>query len=326
MLGRTDLRVSVIGIGTWQLSGPLTLDGKADGFPDLGERAAVNLIHGCRDLGINFIDCAAIYGDGEGERRVGKAIQGQRDKWIVSSKFGVQRGDAGERRRDVTPQTIRSSLEATLKRLQTDYLDVYMYHSNPNIDVVADCKHILDDLKREGKLRAYGISSNDSSIIRHLVTEDAAEVVMFSQSLLTHPSALLDLAKQHKLGGLVRGVLESGRLSVKYFRTKPEFSEQDIRTHLFRGTNIRKYAAYEALLPAGATMAAFALRYVLGFNTTHSIALGAKSIQQYREAVGALAIPPLDLQTHQAIQAIRQKLSSTSLAHKVSRRIQALWS
>ena len=101
ILGSTGMKVSALAIGTWQLSGPLSFDGKPDGFSDPGEKYVINLISACAGLGINVIDTAEIYGDGEGEKRVGKAISGQRDKWIVSTKFGMRRGSKGERIRDV---------------------------------------------------------------------------------------------------------------------------------------------------------------------------------------------------------------------------------
>ena len=91
ILGRTGLEVSEIGIGMWQLSGPLTVDDKQDGFPDPGVKSVGDLIRACGDFGINLIDTAEIYGDGEGERRAGAAIKGQRDRWILSTKFGLRR-------------------------------------------------------------------------------------------------------------------------------------------------------------------------------------------------------------------------------------------
>src|ERR1700722_7813944 len=93
-LGKTGLAVSEIGVGAWQLGGPLLLDGKMDGHPDVGEDFAIDLIHRAQDeLGINFIDTAEQYGAGESKRRVGKALRGRRDKWVVSTKFGMQVGD-----------------------------------------------------------------------------------------------------------------------------------------------------------------------------------------------------------------------------------------
>jgi len=103
-LGKTGLQVSEIGVGAWQLGGPLLLDGKADGHPELGRDFCINLIRQCGDLGINFVDTAEQYGNGESERRVGVALKGRRGQWIISTKFGNQVGPNGERLRDASPK------------------------------------------------------------------------------------------------------------------------------------------------------------------------------------------------------------------------------
>src|SRR5229473_1328492 len=111
ILGKTGLKVSEIGVGAWQLGGPLTLDGKADGHPDLGREFSIDLIRKCGDLGINFIDTAAQYGNGESERRVGEALKGRRDQWGLSTKFGNQVGPRVERVKDASAGRLPISLE-----------------------------------------------------------------------------------------------------------------------------------------------------------------------------------------------------------------------
>ena len=121
ILGKTGIRVSEIGVGAWQLGGPLILDGKMDGHPDVGKQNATDLIRQCSsELGINFIDTAEQYGAGESERRVGEALAGQRDRWIISTKFGMQVGDvqiqpdgtpSGKRVNDVSASRVPLSLK-----------------------------------------------------------------------------------------------------------------------------------------------------------------------------------------------------------------------
>jgi aryl-alcohol dehydrogenase-like predicted oxidoreductase len=94
-LSRTGIEVSEIGVGAWQLGGPLRLDGKVDGHPDLGREHVTRLVHRCGELGINFIDTAEQYGAGESERRVGEALLGQRDRWVIATKFGAIVGPGG---------------------------------------------------------------------------------------------------------------------------------------------------------------------------------------------------------------------------------------
>ena len=137
------------------MSGPLSLDGRPDGFSDPGEKYVINLISACRDLGINVNDTAEIYGDGEGEKRVGKAIKGERDKWIVSTKFGLRRGSKGERIRDVHSDSINKSLEKSLKRLKTDYIDFYFYHTRPGEREIDEGREVLERLKKNGKIKFH---------------------------------------------------------------------------------------------------------------------------------------------------------------------------
>jgi aryl-alcohol dehydrogenase-like predicted oxidoreductase len=321
ILGRTGLNVSVLGVGMWQLSGPLSLDGKADGFPDVGKDKAIALIHACGDLGINFIDAAEIYGGGEGERRVGEAIRGKRDRWIVSTKFGIRRGSNGERITNAQPDTIRASLENSLKRLQTDYVDIYLYHCEPDSHAIAEGKEVLDTLKQEGKLRFYGISTDNPTVLSQMVARNAVDVVMFNQSLVTHPSELLDLVKKHNLGTIIRGALEAGLLSGKYFQQNPQFSAQDVRQQNLKLVDFQRYGIYKKFLPEGVSMTAFALRYLLDLDSTHTIALGGKSIEQYRDALGAIELPPLESNTHEALQKVRQQLLNPSIGQKILNRV-----
>lgn len=309
ILGRTGIRVSAFGIGTWQLSGPVQIDGVPDGYPDRGETHALELIRGCGDLGINLIDTAEIYGDGEGERRVGKAVRGQRDRWIVATKFGLRRGAAGNRIEDPSPETIARSLEGSLRRLQTDYVDIFLYHSAPRAEHLAAGKDTLERLKRDGKIRAYGVSSNDVPVIEALQKHGGIEVVLFSQSLLRQANQIRGLIKDPNLGGLVRGALEWGRLTGRYFAGPPGFPEGDIRSHLMRGQDLRKFSEFERFVPANGTLLTLALRYVLDFDTTHAVVLGAGSLDGYRNALKALEMPRLEDRFRGRLEALGRKLA-----------------
>lgn len=308
ILGRTNLEISAIGIGAWQLSGPLLLDGKNDGFPDIGRDKVIHLIHGCEDLGINLIDSAEIYGAGEGERRIGEAIRGRRDRWILSTKFGLRQGENGERIVNASPQSIQTSLEGSLKRLQTDYVDIYLYHTPPDKDLVDEGRNALEYLKQQGKLRFYGISTNDGDILKRLVESNSTDVVMFSQSLINHPSEILDVVEKHNLGTLIRGALQGGLLSGKYFHASPFLAKEDIRQYWMSTLKTEKYAVLEKYIPEGSSMVALALRYLLDFETTHSIVLGGKELTDYQNALQAFDLHPLDQGTKMNLEMLGRKL------------------
>ena len=305
VLGQTDLKVSVFGIGSWQLSGALTIDGFPDGFPDCGREKAIAIIQGCGDLGINLIDTAEIYGDGEGERRIGKAIANQRDRWIISSKFGLRTNSQQQRIINSHPHTIRSSLEGSLRRLNTDYLDIYLYHVPPKLKWIEAGKKILQDLKAEGKIRFYGISTDDPKDVKQLVDSEAVEVVNCAQSLLVRPQAILDMVQSNNLGMISRGALLGGQLSGKYFTKSPQLFPQDYRYQ--RSINWGKYQQYETLIPEGGTMVGMSLRYLLDLPLTQTILLGGKSLQDYQAATIALKMQPLNDRTRSRIDRLRAR-------------------
>ena len=215
---------------------------------------------------------------------------------------------------------IRTSLEKSLKNLQTDYVDIYLYHTAPNPDQIAECASVLHKLRRQGKIRYFGISSNSFDTVQQLLKHDSVEIILLSQSLVTHASRLLSLASRNNLGVMVRGALESGRLSGKYFEKEPRFSDDDIRKRLLAQNNFQKYDVYSRLLPDGVSMVAFALRYLLDYQNTNSIILGGRSINHYREALEAVDMRPLDPKIHHEIGQIRERLSMVPLSKRILRR------
>lgn len=322
-LGKTFLKVSAFGIGTYQLSGPLSLDGKADGFPDVGYDAVINLIHACEDMGINVIDSAEIYGAGEGERRVGKAIQGRRDRWLLSTKFGWRQGAAGNRITDSHSSTIRSSLEGSLRRLNTDYIDIYLYHTPPALDDIDQGINVLETLKKEGKIRHYGISTEDSSILSKLLKGQNLDVIQFEHSLIKKPQKILSLSEKYRLGRMVRGGLKSGMLSGKYFYHRPDLPDEDVRKDWFSSVDFKQFLIYESLVPEGFSMTNFALRYLLDLETTDVVILGGKSIFDYRESLKTLEMPQLNSAIRRDIARIRRKFYLKRATEKIGYKVQS---
>ncbi len=319
VLGATGIEISEIGVGAWQLGGPLTLDGKTDGHPDIGRAAAIALIRGCGDLGVTFIDTAEQYGAGESELRVGLALEGQRDRWVISSKFGAQVGPNGERVNDVSARRVAISLEDSLRRLKTDRIDVYVYHTKPDRSQAEEVARVLTDAKRAGKVRAVGISSDDLEQVHYPRSLGCLDVVQFSRSLLSPDDApLTEYLAEHAIGGVVRGAFASGRLSGKYFRMPPAFRPDDVRSTRFdpsmASAEFSRYAVFSELVTPGRTMAQVAVRWLLDERTTHTIILGARSIADYRVAIGACDQPALRSEERKRIGELRQSLAVSAAA------------
>jgi aryl-alcohol dehydrogenase-like predicted oxidoreductase len=322
-LGKTGIQVSEIGVGAWQLGGPLLLDGKNDGHPDLGHDFVVDLIRQAGEMGINFVDTAEQYGAGESERRVGEALAGQRDRWIIGTKFGAFVGGVPDQRQPGTPsgkrvndpsvKRIPISLENSLRRLKTDRIDVYVYHCNPDPKETEGVTKFLESARKQGKVRAVGISTNDLKQIEYLRSLNCLDVVQFAQNMMDQQADLTAYLAKYQIGGVVRGAFAVGKLSGRYFRSPPNLPETDIRSNWFKYPNLAedfaKFAAFEVLLSAKRSMPQLALRWLLDQPTTHTIIMGAKTVQQYRDAAAATELPRLTPAELEKIAEIRAALA-----------------
>ena len=161
-LGKTDLVVSEVGFGVWTLS--------TDWWGRIEERDGIMLINEALDLGINFFDTADSYSHGYGEEIITKSIGKKRNNLIIGTKFGYdfytsEQGDQSqERPQNFSPSFVRYACEQSLRRLNTDYIDIYQIH-HPNLDMMEndDLFEILESLINEGKIRYYGYSLNSST-------------------------------------------------------------------------------------------------------------------------------------------------------------------
>ncbi len=143
-LGGSDLRVSIVGFGAWPLGG-------GSGWEDTDEAEGIATVHAAIDAGINFFDTAELYNEGQSEIVLGKALAGKRDQVIIASKVCPWNA--------VNPDSLRASCEASLKRLNTDYLDLYQIHwpiPDETVDAAVDT---LQALRKEGKIRTMGVSN-----------------------------------------------------------------------------------------------------------------------------------------------------------------------
>ena len=129
-LGKENIKTSIIGFGCWQLGGALNIGGSPEGYGKTEENEIIKAIHYAVDHGVNFFDTADIYGLGKSESRLGKALKEKRKDVIICSKVGYIPGSRGTVF-DVSYDHIISACNSSLKRLSTDYIDIYLLHSIP---------------------------------------------------------------------------------------------------------------------------------------------------------------------------------------------------
>ena len=299
--GQTGLKVSEIGIGAFPISGvQQQADGTRTGWTGTDEQQSIALIHRAEELGVNLIDSAESYGTGHSEEVVGQALQGRRDKWIIATKVSSNSGLAANDP-DLPAQAkkrIVEAVEGSLKRLDTDYIDIYQLHAIPLEGAMPAVMEALAELRDEGKIRWYGVSTNDREAIDKLRRLGEIHMLQIGYNLLERDAGdLLHFAKQESIGTLIRVPLAKGMLTGKYFQSS-EIPKEDIRYERFnRPGSVDAFQKLPALgflaENTGRTMVQAALRFTLDHPGTSSVIAGAKTMQQIEQNVAAIDVPSL---------------------------------
>jgi aryl-alcohol dehydrogenase-like predicted oxidoreductase len=289
-LGKTGLRVSVVGVGTWQFGGE---------WGRSYEQNDVDAILGrAKELGINLIDTAECYGDHLSESLIGKSIQGSREDWLVATKFGHHFHRNFERTDVYKPEDVVKQLEASLRALKTDYIDLYQFHSGPDNSFDQEgLWTMLQEQVKAGKIRHLGISigSNENIHQTSLATDVKAEAIQVVYNRLDRgPEAeVFPSCVEQKLGVLARVPLASGFLSGKY-KPGTTFSSDDVRSR-WDPSKLEQYAKeVEAIgrneVPAGTNMAAWALAWCLKNPAVTSVIPGCKDPAQVEANAAAVEL------------------------------------
>jgi aryl-alcohol dehydrogenase-like predicted oxidoreductase len=277
--------ISEIGLGTWQL-------GVKSGWKEMSEKEATELVQASVDLGINFFDTAPNYGRGTSESRLGKALKAyDRDRLVVNTKFGHT--DTGAT--DFESTGIRKSLEGSLKRLQMDYVDSLIIHNPPFPYLDGnrnDHYEILEKLKEEGKIKAYGASLDTYQEIESLVTTTNSQVIELFFNILHQDTArAFGLAKEKNIGIIVKIPLDSGWLTGKYNKNsvftdvRKRWSKTDIET---RATLIQQV---KNIIGPETNLAQMAISFCLAYDAVSTVIPGNTNLHQLKENVSCLSQP-----------------------------------
>lgn len=292
-LGRTELDVSVIGVGTWQYGG--------EWAKDFTQSEVDRILGRAQDLGVNLVDTAECYGDHLSEELVGRAIASSRPDWVVATKFGHRYTGNHQRSQEWSPTAVTEQLERSLRALRTDYVDLYQFHSGN--DTAFDNDDLWETLAghvSSGKVRHLGISIGSARNAHqvHRAREVGAEVIQLVYSRLDQEpeQEIMPWCQTHGLGVLAREALAGGLLSGKY-RPGDRFTDpadtrssrptQRIQRRLEEVERIR-----EREVPAGTAMAPWALAWCLGHPAVTSVLPGCKSVEQLESSVAAADLEP----------------------------------
>lgn len=300
-LGKTDIRVSVIGIGTWQLGGEWGRAFQQAEVDVMLERAA--------ELGVNLIDTAECYGNHLSEKLIGRAIKGRREKWIIATKFGHGFKPNFERENLFEPAQVLEQLEQSLKSLKTDYIDLYQFHSGT--DEMFDMPGLWEMLQKQvkvGKVRHLGISLSSKLRTVYQVnksSEVGAEAiqVVYNRIERKPEKQIFDSCLRQNLGVLARVPLASGFLSGKY-SPGAKFTGSDVRSAWQddkMSELLEEVARVKSEVPEGTPMAQWALAWCLRHPAVTCVIPGCKTVEQVESNAMAASLPDISDDHPQAV-------------------------
>lgn len=314
-LGRSGIVTGPLGIGTWAIGGPFFSGpgcrypiGNPLGYGKVDDETSIQALRRAAELGATLFDTADAYGTGHGERIVGEALKNIRRQVVISTKFGNTYDEARRELRgpDASPDYIRRACHASLRRLQTDWIDIYHLHvGDLALDQAAVAADTLDALCREGLIRSYGWSTDDPLRAAAFAARPAATAVQFDMNLFEDAPEMLALCEIHDFAGIIRLPLAMGFLSGKYsphsrlpaddIRSRPP---QWLRYFEEGGQGSEKWCATldavrEILTTKGRTLAQGALAWIWARSARTIPIPGIRTVAQAEENIGAIDYGPL---------------------------------
>lgn len=300
-LGRSGIAVSAIGLGCWAIGGHLFRDGQPRGWGAVDDEESVRAIHRAIDAGVTFFDTADVYGAGRSERVVGRALAGKRERIVLATKFGnlfdeAKREGYGA---DTSPGYLRRACDASLRRLNTDYIDLYQLHvATCPLEEAAVLRDALEELVTAGKIRFYGWSTDDPERARFFGEGAHGVAVQQRFNIFEGNAETLAVCEELDLASINRGPLAQGLLTGK-FTADSRLPDDDVR----REWNFREGALAgrlsqladlrEVLTSGGRTLAQGALGWLWARSKVTIPIPGFKTVAQVEENTGALRFGPL---------------------------------
>ncbi|MDU9692712.1 aldo/keto reductase [Priestia aryabhattai] len=279
-LGTSDLFVSTLGLGCMSLG--------------TEQQHAVNMIDEALEYGVNYFDTADLYDFGLNEEFVGQALKNRRHDIVLATKVGNRWNDAKDSWTwDPSKAYIKDEVKESLRRLQTDYIDLYQLHGGTVEDNIEETIEAFEELKQEGVIRYYGISSIRPNVIREYVQNSSIVSVMMQYSLLDRrpEESALPLLHDNGISVVARGPVAKGLLTEK---GEQKLAALEGKGYLdYRGTELAKtIEAFRHVRP-NHSLNSTALQYCLANPTVASVVAGASSSSQLRENVKAVETSPL---------------------------------
>ena len=318
-LGRSGIQISAMGLGCWAIGGPFWSGDSAVGWGEVDDDESIRAIHCALDLGVNFFDTADVYGTGHSERVLGRALAGHRDRVVIATKFGntfdeTTRQITGS---DASPAYIRQACEGSLRRLNTETIDLYQFHLNDYDPAQAGAvRDTLEELVAAGSIRQYGWSTDFPERARVFAQGPNCTSAQHQMNVLDDAGPMVALCEDLDLASINRGPLAMGLLTGKY-RANSKLASDDVRgdrspawMKYFRDGKpnpewLEKLGAIREVLTAGGrTLAQGALAWIWA-RSEHTIPIpGFRTVAQVEENCAAMQFGPLSAEQMHEIDAL----------------------
>jgi aryl-alcohol dehydrogenase-like predicted oxidoreductase len=319
ILGKSGIEVSALGMGCWAIGGPFWNGETPLGWGDVDDEESIRAIHSALDLGVTFFDTANVYGAGHSERVLARALKGRRGKVVIATKFNsvfdeTTRQVSGS---DCSPAAIRAACDASLRRLETDHIDLYQFHDNGYpADKAGPVRETLEELVGQGKIKAYGWSTDFADRARVFADGRACASIQLQLNVLDDNPEVLAVCDKNNLAAINRGPLAMGLLTGTYTaQTKP--AANDVRgkkspewmKYFKNGSPSPEWlgkrdAIREILTSGGRTVAQGAIGWLWARSSRTIPIPGFRTVKQVEENAAAMKLGALSPQQMSQIERI----------------------
>ena len=321
-LGRSAIEVSPMGMGCWAIGGPFWSGETPLGWGEVDDEESLRAIHAALDMGITLFDTANVYGAGHSERVLSRALAGHRPQVVIATKFNSV-FDENTRQvtgSDASPAGIRQACEDSLRRLNTDYIDLYQFHDNGYpADQAQPVRETLEGLVRAGKIRAYGWSTDFADRAEVFAQGPKCTSIQLQLNVFeTNPDVLAVCAK-YDLAALNRGPLAMGLLTDKY-TAETRLAANDVRgahspgwMKYFKDGKpnpawlSKRDAVRDILTSGGRTVSQGALAWLWARSERTVPIPGFRTVAQVQENAAAMQFGPLTPEQMRAIDRLLER-------------------
>ena len=307
-LGRSGIEVSALGMGCWAIGGPFWDGETPHGWGEVDDAESIHAIHAALDRGVNFFDTANVYGAGHSERVLSQALAGIRSQVVIATKFNALFDETTRQvtGSDSSPEGIFKACDGSLRRLNTDYIDLYQFHDNGfPAEKALPVREALEGLVQAGKIRAYGWSTDFPDRAEVFAQGSHCTAIQLQLNVLDDNPAVIAICERYNLAAINRGPLAMGLLTDQY-NAKTKASADDVRgekspewmKYFINGLPspewlVKRDAIREILSIGGRTVAQGALAWLWARSPQTIPIPGFRTLQQVEENTRAMEFGPL---------------------------------